>query len=65
MKQYIELPVECIELDKSNPRIARGVAYYGENITSDIRAILHRKTIPLREYIYLQIQTVLLMTEKA
>lgn len=40
MKQYIELPVECIELDKSNPRIARGVAYYGENITSDTMALL-------------------------
>lgn len=35
MNAYVELPVENIELDKSNPRIARGVAYYGENITSE------------------------------
>lgn len=29
MSTYIEIPVEDIELDKSNPRIARGIAYYG------------------------------------
>lgn len=40
MNNYIELPVETIELDKSNPRIARGVAYYGENITSETMALL-------------------------
>ena len=40
MNNYIELPVEAIELDKSNPRIARGVAYYGENITSETMALL-------------------------
>lgn len=40
MTNYIELPVESIELDKSNPRIARGVAYYGDRITSEIMALL-------------------------
>lgn len=40
MTNYIELPVECIELDKTNPRIARGVAYYGDRITSEIMALL-------------------------
>lgn len=40
MNNYIELPVDKIELDKSNPRIARGVAYYGENITSETMALL-------------------------
>ena len=35
-----ELGVDKIELDKSNPRIARGVAYYGENITSETMALL-------------------------
>ena len=40
MSTYIEIPVEDIELDKSNPRIARGVAYYGENITSETMALL-------------------------
>ena len=40
MTNYIELPVESIELDKSNPRIARGVAYYGDKITSEIMALL-------------------------
>ena len=39
MANYIELPVERIELDKSNPRIARGVAYYGGKITSEIMAL--------------------------
>lgn len=40
MSTYIEIPVEDIELDKSNPRIARGIAYYGENITSETMALL-------------------------
>lgn len=40
MNNYIELPVDNIELDKSNPRIARGVAYYGKNITSETMALL-------------------------
>ena len=40
MSTYIELPIANIELDKSNPRIARGVAYYGENITSETMALL-------------------------
>lgn len=39
MSNYIELPVEQIELDKSNPRIARGLAYY-DPITSNIMALL-------------------------
>lgn len=39
MSHYIELPVENIELDKSNPRIARGLAYY-DHITSEILALL-------------------------
>ena len=39
MSDYIELPVEEIELDISNPRIARGVAYYNP-ITSEIMALL-------------------------
>lgn len=39
MSHYIELPVENIELDKSNPRIARGIAYY-DPITSEILALL-------------------------
>lgn len=40
MNNYIDLPVDSIKLDKSNPRIARGVAYYGENITSETMALL-------------------------
>lgn len=40
INNYIELPVDAIELDKSNPRIARGIAYYGENITSEVMALL-------------------------
>ncbi|MDO4517455.1 MAG: ParB/Srx family N-terminal domain-containing protein, partial [Bacillota bacterium] len=40
MNNYIELPVDSIELDISNPRIARGIAYYGENITSETMALL-------------------------
>ncbi len=39
MSNYVELPVEDIELDKSNPRIARGLAYYNP-ITSEIMALL-------------------------
>lgn len=39
MSNYVELPVEDIELDISNPRIARGVAYYNP-ITSEIMALL-------------------------
>ena len=39
MSNYVELPVEQIELDISNPRIARGVAYY-DPITSEIMALL-------------------------
>ena len=39
MSNYVELPVEEIELDISNPRIARGVAYYNP-ITSEIMALL-------------------------
>lgn len=39
MSHYIELPVENIELDKNNPRIARGLAYY-DPITSEILALL-------------------------
>ena len=39
MSHYIELPVENIELDKNNPRIARGLAYY-DPITSKILALL-------------------------
>lgn len=40
MTDYMELPVESISLDKSNPRIARGVAYYGEQISGEIMALL-------------------------
>ena len=40
MTNYVELPIESIELDKSNPRIARGVAYYGDRITSETMALL-------------------------
>ena len=39
MSNYVELPVADIELDISNPRIARGVAYY-DPITSEIMALL-------------------------
>lgn len=39
MSDYVELSVENIELDISNPRIARGVAYY-DPITSEIMALL-------------------------
>lgn len=39
MSNYVELPVEKIKLDISNPRIARGVAYY-RPITSEIMALL-------------------------
>lgn len=40
MSNYVELPVSDIELDVSNPRIARGVAYYGGKLTSEIMALL-------------------------
>lgn len=40
MANYTELPVENIGLDVSNPRIARGVTYYGDKITSEIMALL-------------------------
>ena len=40
MSNYVELPVGDIELDISNPRIARGVAYYGGKLTSEIMALL-------------------------
>lgn len=40
MNNYIELPIGSIELDISNPRIARGIAMYGDNITSDTMALL-------------------------
>lgn len=43
MSNYVELPVEKIELDISNPRIARGVAYYSP-ITSDTMALLLKST---------------------
>ena len=39
MSKYVELPVDSIELDRSNPRIARGIAYY-DPITSDVMALL-------------------------
>ena len=39
MSEYVELSVDSIELDKSNPRIARGLAYYNP-ITSEIMALL-------------------------
>lgn len=39
MSQYVELSVDSIELDKSNPRIARGLAYY-DPIPSEIMALL-------------------------
>lgn len=39
MSDYIELPVNSIELDVSNPRIALGVARYSP-ITSEIMALL-------------------------
>ena len=40
MSNYVELPVNSIDLDISNPRIARGVAYYGGKLTSDVMALL-------------------------
>lgn len=39
MSHYVELSVDSIELDKNNPRIARGLAYYNP-ITSEIMALL-------------------------
>nr|MBO6295370.1 ParB N-terminal domain-containing protein [Schwartzia sp. (in: firmicutes)] len=39
MSNYVELQVDEIELDISNPRIARGIAHFGE-ITSDLMALL-------------------------
>jgi len=39
MSEYVELPVESIKLDDSNPRIALGIARY-DPITSDIMALL-------------------------
>lgn len=39
MSDYIELPVDLINLDEENPRIARGLAHFGE-ITSDLMALL-------------------------
>ena len=39
LSNYIELPVDSIELDISNPRIALGIARF-DPITSDIMALL-------------------------
>jgi len=39
MSNYIELPVDSIELDKSNPRIALGIARFNP-ITSEVMALL-------------------------
>ena len=39
MSNYVELPVDSIELDKSNPRIAHALSYY-DPITSEITALL-------------------------
>lgn len=41
MSEYIELPIDQIELDKSNPRIANYLATHDEkDITSDLMALL-------------------------
>lgn len=41
MSKYIELPVDQIELDKSNPRIANFLATHDEDdITSELMALL-------------------------
>lgn len=41
MSKYVELPVDQIELDKSNPRIANFLATHDEkDITSDLMALL-------------------------
>lgn len=39
MADYIELPIDSIELDIHNPRIARGLAYY-KTIDSEVMALL-------------------------
>lgn len=39
MADYVELPIDSIELDKSNPRIARGIAYY-DTVSSEVMALL-------------------------
>lgn len=39
MAEFIELPIDNIELDKDNPRIARGIAFY-KNINSEVMALL-------------------------
>lgn len=41
MSKYVELPIDQIELDKSNPRIANYLATHDEDdITSDLMALL-------------------------
>lgn len=41
MSKYVELPIDQIELDKSNPRIANFLAIHDkEDITSDLMALL-------------------------
>ena len=41
MSKYVELPIDQIELDKSNPRIANFLATHDEeDITSDLMALL-------------------------
>ena len=41
MSKYVELPIDQIELDKSNPRIANFLATHdAEDITSDLMALL-------------------------
>ena len=37
--QYMELPIESIELDKNNPRIQQYLEIYGDNITSEAIAL--------------------------
>ena len=41
MSKYLELPIEQIEIDRENPRIAHSLIYYDEqNITADLLALL-------------------------
>ena len=41
MNKYLEIPIDCIEIDSENPRIAHALLYYSkENIDSDLLALL-------------------------
>lgn len=50
MSTYIEIPVEDIELDRSNPRIARGIAFFELSTLFKKRVIMTGTPVANRPY---------------